>query len=208
MPPSGPLQLDELQTIERWINEGAPWADGEEHWSFRPLRAANPGESIDSFITEELKKQGLKVSPPARRRTLIRRVYFDLIGLPPDETEFVDALNDKNDDWLSRLVTKLLASQHFGEKWGRHWLDVARYGEDDFSGTAVMPYANAWRYRDWVVKAWNQDLPYDRFLMAQLAGDLMNDSSLLPATGLLGLGPWYSGSLSRLSRVPTSATTA
>src|SRR3989454_10220233 len=77
--------------------------------------------------------------------------------------------------------------------WGRHWLDVARYGEDDFSGTGVIPYANAWRYRDWVVQALNQDMPYDRFLMAQLAGDRMNDPSLLPATGLLGLGPCYDG---------------
>ena len=90
-------------------------------------------------------------------------------------------------------MSKLLASPHFGEKWGRRWLDVARYGEDDFTGTAVVPYPNAWRYRAWVVNAINEDMPYDRFLMAQLAGDRMNDASLLPATGLLGVGPWYYG---------------
>jgi hypothetical protein len=107
--------------------------------------------------------------------------------------EFAAVSKDSDPNWLPHLVSRLLASPHFGEQWGRHWLDIARYGEDDFSGTKVIPYANVWRYRDWIVQAFNQDLPYDRFLKAQLAGDLMEDPSLLPATGLLGLGPWYYG---------------
>jgi cytochrome c553 len=193
MPPGVALSPDDLQTLEHWINEGAPWTEPDSHWSFRPLGRNQPDGTIDQFIARALQTKDLTGNTRADKRTLIRRVYFDMIGLPPDDAEFTAAYEDQNPDWLSRLVSKLLASPHFGEKWGRHWLDVARYGEDDFSGTAVMPYANAWRYRDWVVQAMNQDLLYDRFLMAQLAGDQMNDASLLPATGLLGLGPWYYG---------------
>jgi hypothetical protein len=193
MPPGAALTADETQTIRTWIDAGAPWSDPGDHWSFRSLRAVRPGEGIDRFINDALKARGLAANARADKRTLIRRVYFDLIGLPPDERGFAAAFDDTRSDWLPRLVSKLLASPQFGEKWGRHWLDVARYGEDDFTGTKVVPYENAWRYRDWVVKAINEDMPYDRFLMAQLAGDLMKDASLLPATGLLGLGPWYYG---------------
>ncbi len=193
MPPGAKLTQDEVGIIERWISEGAPWSGSGLHWSFRPLRHNQEGETIDRFIRPALEAKGLVPNERADKRTLIRRTYFDLIGLPPDATEFAAAFEDKNPDWLARLVSRLLASPHFGEKWGRHWLDVARYGEDDFSGTAVIPYANAWRYRDWVVQALNQDMPYDRFLMAQLAGDRMDDPSLLAATGLIGLGPWYYG---------------
>jgi hypothetical protein len=194
MPPEVPLSVDEVRTLERWINEGALWTEpGGGHWSFRPLNPNQPSDNVDSIIDAALKSRGLRANPQADRRVLIRRTYFDLIGLPPDETGFAAALDDQSPDWFSRLVSRLLASPHFGEKWARHWLDVARYAEDDFSGTAVIPYANAWRYRDWVVQALNKDLPYDRFLMAQLAGDRMNDTSLLPATGLHGTGPWYYG---------------
>lgn len=194
MPPGGAkLSADELQILEAWINEGAPWTDTAMHWSFVPLRKNQPNETIDGFINRALQKQSLVANSRADRRTLIRRLYFDLTGLPPTETQFAEAIQDNDSEWFSHLATKLLLSPHFGEQWGRHWLDTARYGEDDFSGTKVIPYANAWRYRDWVVQALNQDMPYDRFLKAQLAGDLMNDPSLLPATGLLGLGPWYYG---------------
>ena len=163
-----------------------------EHWSFRPLRKAHDGESIDRFIDEALKNKGLIANGRADKRTLIRRAYFDLIGLPPDESEFAAAFEDSSDEWFARLVSKLLASPHFGEKWGRHWLDVARYGEDDFTGPggSVRECVAISRLGG---KAINEDMPYDRFLMAQLAGDLMKDASLLPATGLLGLGPWYYG---------------
>ncbi len=193
MPPDVVLSPEELSTLEHWINEGASWSDSSDHWSFRPLGQNLQGQSIDGLVASASGAKGLTLNPRAGKRSLIRRLYFDLIGLPPDEAEFAAAFDDDNPDWLSRLVSRLLGSPHFGEHWGRHWLDVARYGEDDFSGTAVIPYANAWRYRDWVVQAMNQDVPYDRFLMAQLAGDRMNDPSLLPATGLLGLGPWYYG---------------
>ena len=193
MPPTAALTADEVQTLRAWIDGGAVWSDAAEHWSFRPLRKTHDGESIDRFIDDALKTKGLIANGHADKRTLIRRVYFDLIGLPPDEGEFAAAFEDSSNDWFARLVSKLLASPHFGEKWGRRWLDVARYGEDDFTGTAVVPYPNAWRYRAWVVNAINEDMPYDRFLMAQLAGDRMNDASLLPATGLLGVGPWYYG---------------
>ena len=193
MPPGIELDVQELQTLEAWIKEGAPWNENAVHWSFQPLRFNRPDESVDGFVSKALQVKSLAASAPADKRTLIRRIYFDVTGLPPAEKEFTQAFEDNTPDWVGRLVTKLLASPHFGEKWGRHWLDVARYGEDDFSGTAVQPYANAWRYRDWVVQAINQNLPYDQFLKAQLAGDLMNDATLLPATGLLGLGPWYYG---------------
>ena len=192
MPPGAPLTADEQRVLENWVASGAPWNEGGSHWSFQPLAAA-ADRAIDPLINSALRSKGLTANPRADRRTLIRRLFFDLTGLPPTPSEFAEAVNDSRADWWEQLTGRLLASPHFGEKWGRHWLDVARYGEDDYSGTAVIPYPNAWRYRDWVVSALNQDLPYDRFLMAQLAGDLMNDPALLPATGLLGLGPWYYG---------------
>jgi cytochrome c553 len=193
MPPGASLSQDEVTILKNWINDGAPWSEPNSHWAFRPLHRNQQLDSIDQLINVVLRSKELTAAPRADKRTLIRRIYVDLLGLPPTEEEFTAAYGDNRPDWFRSLVTKLLESPHFGEKWGRHWLDVARYGEDDFSGTQVMPYANAWRYRDWVVQAVNQDMPYDRFLMAQLAGDLMNDTSLLPATGLLGLGPWYYG---------------
>ena len=193
MPPAAALAAGEIETLRRWIEAGAPWADAAEHWSFQPLRPTRKDDSIDRAIATAQGEKRLAPNPPAGRRALIRRAWFDLIGLPPGEKEFDEAFHDPDPAWFDRLVSRLLSSPHFGEKWGRHWLDIARYGEDDFSGTAVIPYANAWRYRDWVVQALNQDMPYDRFLMAQLAGDLMNDAALLPATGLIGLGPWYYG---------------
>ena len=193
MPPGAPLTGAEQRVIEEWIAGGAVWNDEATHWAFQPLRSQPGPTAIDPLIATAQAAKGISANPPADRRTLIRRLYFDLGGLPPTEKEFQAAFDDRSPNWLAALADRLLASPHFGEKWGRHWLDVARYGEDDFSGTAVIPYPNAWRYRDWVVSALNQDLPYDRFLMAQLAGDLMNDPALLPATGLLGLGPWYYG---------------
>lgn len=193
MPPGPALKPDELETIRAWIDSGAPWKEESTHWAYRPLRKPEAQESIDGWLARAHAAKGIRPNQIADRRTLIRRAAFDLTGLPPDADLFAAAMADKRPDWWPRLVDQLLASPHFGEKWARHWLDVARYGEDDFTGTEVVPYANAWRYRDWVVQAINADLPYDRFLMAQLAGDLMGDEALLPATGLLGLGPWYYG---------------
>jgi len=158
-------------------------------WSFSPLRAVEG--SIDGHVRAGLARKGLTPNPRADARTLLRRIHYDLTGLPPTEAEATAFLADPN---VPKLVDTLLASPHFGERWGRHWLDVARYGEDDFHGTAPHPYANAWRYRDWVVQAWNHDMPYDLFVKAQVAGDLLPErEKYLGGLGLFGLGPWYFG---------------
>jgi cytochrome c553 len=193
MPPGPPLPAEEVEAIRQWIDGGAQWQDESTHWAYLPLRKFGSGASIDKTLLRAHKAKGVRPNLVADRRTLIRRAAYDLTGLPPDQDLFAGAMADASPEWFSKLVDELLASPHFGEKWARHWLDVARFGEDDFTGTEVVPYPNAWRYRDWVVEALNADTPYSRFLMAQLAGDLMEDPSLLPATGLLGLGPWYYG---------------
>jgi hypothetical protein len=182
MPPGQTLKPEEIATLEGWLAAGAKFPG--DHWAWQPLQKVQG--NVDAHVSARLGT--LKVADTADRRTLIRRIYFDLTGLPP-----IDAETDDRPGWQARLVDKLLASSHFGEHWGRHWLDVARYGEDDFSGTAVQPYPNAWRYRDWVIAATNRNLPYDRFLIAQLAGDLIGDSSAIGGLGLTGLGPWYYG---------------
>ncbi len=158
-------------------------------WSFTPLRPVEG--SIDGHVRAGLAKKSIAPNPRADARTLLRRIHYDLTGLPPTEAEATAFLADPN---VPKLVDKLLASPHFGERWGRHWLDVARYGEDDFHGTAPHPYANAWRYRDWVAKAFNDDMPYDVFVKAQVAGDLLPEKErYLGGLGLFGLGPWYYG---------------
>lgn len=158
-------------------------------WSFAPLRPVTG--SIDGHVRAGLAKKQLAPNGRADARTLLRRLHFDLTGLPPTEQEAAAFLAEPN---VPKLVDRLLASRHFGERWGRHWLDVARYGEDDFHGTAPHPYANAWRYRDWVVQAFNDDMPYDLFVKAQIAGDLLpNRERYLAGLGLFGLGPWYYG---------------
>lgn len=182
MPPGQQLKPDEIATLEQWIAKGANFPG--DHWAWRKLNSAQG--SIDTHV--EAKLVDLQPAPPADRRTLIRRLHFDLTGLPP-----LTIVKDTKPGWQERLIDKLLASKHYGEHWGRHWLDVARYGEDDFSGTAVQPYPNAWRYRDWVIDAINRNLPYDRFLIAQLAGDLTQDPTAIGGLGLTGLGPWYYG---------------
>jgi hypothetical protein len=183
MPPGPALSAEDKNALRDWLRADAPWTDDARHWSFAPLAKLPTATSIDSILERIQNRETLTPNPRADTRTLLRRISFDLTGLPPD---------NPNEPY-NQALERLLASPHFGEKWGRHWLDVARYGEDDFSGTAVQPYPNAWRYRDWVVEALNRDMPYDKFLKAQIAGDLMNDPKLLPATGLFGLGPWYYG---------------
>ncbi len=158
-------------------------------WSFAPLRPVTG--SIDAHVRAGLAKKQIQQNARADGRTLLRRLHFDLTGLPPTEAEARTFLADPN---VEKLVDRLLASRQFGERWARHWLDVARYGEDDFHGTAPHPYANAWRYRDWVVGAFNDDMPYDLFVKAQIAGDLLpNRERYLGGLGLFGLGPWYFG---------------
>lgn len=192
MPPSGALTDAEVASIEKWVREGAPWPSvsakpGRALWSTEPLRAV--AGSIDSHVRAGLAGKGIRPNPRADRRTILRRVYADLVGLPPPATAAF--LQDGD---VGKLVDGLLASPQFGERWGRHWLDVARFGEDDFTGTQPRPYPNAWRYRDWVIQQFNRDLPYDTFVKAQIAGDLLPDNSeLVGGLGLFGLGPWYYG---------------
>jgi hypothetical protein len=178
-------------------------------WSFQPIRTPPvpavshtswPKTDIDRFVLARLEQEGLAPVRAADKRTLIRRATLDLIGLPPTP-EDIDAFEkDGSPEAFATVVDRLLASPRYGEAWGRMWLDVARYGEDDYrsldpKGRGFNPYPNAYLYRDWVIKAFNDDLPYDQFVRAQLAGDLLADDTTrartLPALGFLGLGPWF-----------------
>jgi hypothetical protein len=178
-------------------------------WSFQPLRkppvpavshTSWPKSDIDRFVLARLEREGLAPVRAADRRTLIRRATLDLTGLPPTAEEIEAFEKDDEPDAFARVVDRLLASPQYGEAWGRMWLDVARYGEDDYrsldpKGRGLNPYPNAYLYRDWVIKAFNDDMPYDQFVRAQLAGDLLGDETTrartLPALGFLGLGPWF-----------------
>jgi hypothetical protein len=184
MPPgSEPLTAVQIERIKAWIAAGAPWPDelaGKEsfdtHWAFaavkRPAPPKNAAHPIDAFLLARLDKAGLTLSPPAPRHTLVRRLYLDLIGLPPTPAEMDAIVKDERADWYERAVDGLLASPHFGERWGRHWLDQARYAESDgYENDRLRP--DAWRFRDWVIDAFNRDLPFDQFTIEQLAGDLL-----------------------------------
>ena len=216
MPPGGKLPDREIALLREWVLRGAPLpnSDAEESatqsgidfeagrrfWSFQPPRripapqvrdAEQVWRPIDAFIIAELEKRGLDPSPPADRRTLIRRAYFDLIGLPPDPSEVGRFVNDPAADAYPRLVERLLASPHYGERWGRYWLDLARYS--DKTASWLNSIAQAWLYRDWVVRALNEDLAYDQFVARQLAADLLPDTGPeeIAALGFLGLSPVY-----------------
>jgi Protein of unknown function (DUF1553)/Protein of unknown function (DUF1549)/Concanavalin A-like lectin/glucanases superfamily len=173
---------------------------GADWWSLQPLkRAAVPDiggskwavNEIDAFVLRRLKENRLEPSPAAGRREMVRRLSFDLTGLPPTPAEIADYVADERPDAYGRLVDRLLASPHYGERWARHWLDVARFGESDgFERDGLR--ANAWRYRDWVIRALNADLPYDEFARMQIAGDVLKpgDADGIIATGFLTAGPW------------------
>lgn len=152
-------------------------ADGVELWSWkRPVRPIVPevGDAgrhpIDSFLLQQMAEQGLSAAPLADRRTLVRRAYFDLIGLPPTPEQVEAFVNDGADGAWPRLIDQLLESKHYGERWGRHWLDVVRYADSGGYETDNY-YRNAWRYRDYVVKSFNDDKPYDQFVQEHIAGD-------------------------------------
>ena len=161
--------------------EPAAQSDRPAPWAYRkPVRVEPPRVSdanwvrnpIDAFVLARLEKAGLKPSAPAARPALLRRVTYDLTGLPPTLKELDDFLADDRPDAYARVVDRLLASPHFGERWAQHWLDVARYAETNgYEADGERP--SAWRYRDYVVKAFNEDKPYDRFVTEQLAGDLL-----------------------------------
>jgi hypothetical protein len=170
----------------------APYTKGIDHWAFKaPVRPAVPahasGDAIDAFVSARLEKDGLKPSPEVDRRTLIRRVTFDLIGLPPTPEEIDAFVKDQSSNAYEKLVDRLLASPRYGERWARHWLDVVRFAESNgFEMNWQRP--SAYHYRDWVIKALNDDMPYDRFVRAQLAGDATAADDA--ATGFLVGGAW------------------
>ncbi|MDB5311960.1 MAG: Planctomycete cytochrome, partial [Gemmataceae bacterium] len=213
MPPKKPLPEAEKKLLKEWIEGGAKWGTdpldpfrfttatraGFDWWALQPVkrpavpetRAAKPDgrNEIDRFVLAKLGEKGLTPSPPADRRTLIRRVTFDLTGLPPSPEEVAAFLTDDSPDAYGKVVDRLLASKHYGERWARHWLDVVRYGETDgFERNAPRP--NAWPYRDWVIRSLNADLPYDEFVRLQLAGDVLRpgDPDAVKATGFLVAG--------------------
>ena len=161
-----PLTAAEKDILRQWIASGANY---EPHWAFQPIWRSNSHHDIDSLIHAELTKNGLQSAPRANASTLIRRLYLDLIGLPPPSDLSVPS--DLSDSSYAALVDSLLADPRFGERWGRHWLDMARYADSNgFLGDGLRP--NAYRYRDWVIQAFNDDMPYDAFTIAQIAGDL------------------------------------
>jgi mono/diheme cytochrome c family protein len=174
-------------------------------WSFQPISnpipppvkdRARPRSAIDQFILAKLEEKGLTPTAEADKATLIRRAFFDLIGLPPTPGEIESFLKDDRPDAFAALVDRLLASPHYGERWGRYWLDVARYGEDQAHAFQPRLYPNGFRYRDWLVRALNRDLPYDRFILEQIAGDLLDGpdrTDRLAALGLFACGPVYYG---------------
>ena len=198
MPPKGePLTATETEKVRQWIAEGAVWPENAadlsarrdprlDHWAYQPVRRPAGGRTIDDFIASGLKAKGLTMSGPADPRVLIRRTYFDIIGLPPSPEEVAAFVADPSDRAYAAMVDRLLASPRFGEKWARHWLDVARFAESDgFETNIARP--NAWPYRDYVIQALNADLPYDRFVREQLAGDQFGADA---ATGFLVAGPF------------------
>ena len=188
MPPKGKrLAPGEIARLRAWIDAGAPWPDdapAAAHWAFAPLAPARG--PVDPFIRARLEREGLSMSPEADRRTLLRRLSFDVVGLPPSPEELDAFEKDPDADAYAKLVDRLLASPRYGERWARHWLDVVRFAESHGFETN-LPRPNAWPYRDWVVRALNDDLPYDRFVLAQIAGDALGADE---ATGFLVGGPW------------------
>jgi mono/diheme cytochrome c family protein len=224
MPPRGKLSQEQIDTLERWLGMGAPWptastavarrgsppvdAQARQFWSFRPVvrpgvpsvkRAEWARTPIDAFLLARLEAAGLQPAPPATRESLLRRVYYDLTGLPPSPEGVAAFLADASPRAYETVVDRLLASPHYGEKWGRNWLDLVRYAETNgYEFDAVKP--NAWRYRDYVIASLNADKPYDRFVKEQLAGDEMEPvtAERLVATGYYRVGPWDSGAPDRL----------
>ncbi|HUS05043.1 MAG TPA: PSD1 and planctomycete cytochrome C domain-containing protein, partial [Bryobacteraceae bacterium] len=212
MPPQGKLAAREIDDLASWVKAGAVWPENasalaatkssyiitpeqRNFWSFRPINkvaapqarnTAWPKTDIDRFLLARLEEKGLQPVRPADKRSLIRRATFDLIGLPPSPSEIDSFLSDSSADAFRKVVDRLLASPHYGERWGRHWLDLARYADGQLGASKDTPYPNAFRYRDWVVNAFNTDMPYDLFAKAQIAGDLVNGGA--PDRYLPGLG--------------------
>jgi uncharacterized protein DUF1549/uncharacterized protein DUF1553/cytochrome c len=226
MPPTGKLKEEELSALTEWVKMGAPWPEGKveatdakwsnrtstrefseeekKFWAYQPISqpvapkirdAAWVKSPIDAFILAKLEEKNLSPAPSADKLTLLRRATYDLTGLPPTDEEIRNFLADGSPNAFNKVVDRLLASPRYGEKWGRHWLDVARYA-DSTGNDEDHRYPHAWRYRDYVIDAFNNDLPYDQFIREQVAGDLLppakpgtiNRRGII-ATGFLALGP-------------------
>ena len=214
MPPGGAekkLAAATIEAVREWIAGGAPYATGEaaqkwdfaeaDIWAFRPIRDVRPPTKnvdsvgvqtpVDAFVLAKLAEEGLAPAASADKLTLLRRVSFDLTGLPPTPEQVDSFLNDDSPGTYKALVENLLASPEYGERWGRHWLDVTRYADTaGYSNDFERP--NAWRYRDYVIRSFNQDKPYNRFVLEQIAGDEIfpNNAEAILATGFLRMGPW------------------
>jgi hypothetical protein len=192
MPPEGPrLAKSDVELLRRWLETGARWPERDDWWAFVPPRAKAGPLSIDAHVDAALKKAGLEAAPEADRRTLLRRAFFDLVGMPPAPGEAEAFLADGAPGAFERLVDRLLADPRHGERWARKWLDLARYGESNgYEDDKIRPHA--WRYRDYVIRSFNADKPFDRFVQEQVAGDELwpQDPDALIATGFARLGPW------------------
>jgi hypothetical protein len=193
MPREGePLNAAEVQRVKQWIAQGAPWTEADKWWSLQPLRTfRGENHSIDSFVSAKLREKGLRLSAEADRRTLIRRLTYDLHGLPPTPEEVAAFLADRSAQAYEHLADRLLASPRYGERWGRHWLDAVHYGESH-GYDKDKPRRNAWPYRDYVIRSLNEDKPYARFVQEQLAGDVLypEDPQATVALGFIAAGPW------------------
>lgn len=210
MPLGNPLPPNERAAIRGWLEGGAPWSGtltaqarartDKSWWSFQPLKVVDPpraqgipdewSSDIDRFLFVTMRAKGLQPSPPADKRTLIRRVTFDLTGLPPQPEDVEAFEKDQRPSAFEDLVDRLLASPAYGERWGRHWLDVARFGESHgYEQNHLRP--NAWQYRDWVIRSFNADKPFDRMVLEQLAGDVVGKGNpeIEVATAFLVAGP-------------------
>lgn len=203
MPPKSRLSPEEIETLRRWIDAGAEWPEGvdvakledkTDWWAFKPLPTRSQALSsaeLDMLVRTKLTSKGLTSAPQADSRTLIRRVSFDLTGLPPTPEEVTAFVNDTSPLAYERLVDRLLASSRYGERWARHWLDVVHFGETH-GYDKDKPRPNAWPYRDYVIRALNHDKPYTRFIEEQLAGDALYPGTTDGATalGFISAGPW------------------
>ena len=220
MPPSGKLPAEKIAALTQWVEMGLPWTPGDamepvesaqhgpppvndktkKFWSFQPVARPEPPSvtdvqwvrtPIDAFVRKRLEEAGLQPAPRAAKTALLRRTYYDLIGLPPSPDQVQAFLNDDTPDAFERVVDQLLESPHYGERWGRHWLDLVRYAEtNSYERDGAKPFV--WRYRDYVIRSFNDDKPYDQFITEQIAGDELAEptSDAIIATGFYRLGIW------------------
>jgi hypothetical protein len=223
MPPDSKLAQAEINLLTEWVKRGAPWPEESttnstksnevfdlstrraEHWCWQPIRRPEipetgsnpwPSDDIDRFILQGWKNVGIEGVAPADRATLLRRVYFDLIGLPPSVKDLHEFLNDDSSDAFSKVVDRLLASPQFGERWARHWMDLTRYAET-YGHEFDYPIADAFEYRDYLIRAFNADVPYDQFIREHIAGDLLKNPRKHPKEkfdeSMIGTGFWFFG---------------